>query len=258
MKKLILLTVTLLMTLSLAACDSKGNETYAEFLKANEKMAGAESMDMDMDIKAVIEADGQSMDMKMKGNMKQIMRSETDIDMEMDMNIDMTIPGMGQQKMDSLTYFKDGYLYTSGMGQKVKMAMDIEEMQKQSNLASTDFTFEEKAVKSSSMKEVEGGKELSFTLDGKTMSESLSEMMGSMSKTLPIDATDMNFGDMEYVIVVDNDSNMKNMAIKFDANMDIEGQKMTVKYDITAKVNQINNVTIDFPSDLDTYPEATL
>lgn len=255
MKKIILLTAVLLMTLSLTACNG-GSEAYSEFVKVNEKMANADSVDMDMDVTAVIEAGGESIDMKMNGNMKQVMRSETDIDMEMDMNIDMSIPGMGSQKVNTLSYFKDGYMYTDAAGQKFKMAMSLEELEKQSSMSGKDFTFEEKAVKKSSVKDLEGGKELSFTLDGKAMTEIFGDMMGAMADSLPIDSADMKFGDMEYVILVDKDSNMKSMVMRFAADMDIEGQKMTMKYDITAKINQIGYVKISFPSDLSTYPEV--
>lgn len=253
MKKFVVLMVLCLMTLSLVACDSNSSEAYEEFLKVNETMENAESVDMDMDMKATIEADGQSIDMDMKANMKQIMLSETDIQMEM--NMDMELMG---QKINSLSYFKDGYLYTSASGQKVKMAMDLEQLEQQANMGGTDFMFDEKAIKKSAIKEVGDNKEISFTLDGKAVTESISGMVESITSSLQIDPADMSFGDMEYTIVADKKSNLKSMIMKFDATITMQGQEMVIKYDITADINKINGVTITFPADLDTYQEVAM
>lgn len=261
MKKIVLSMVMILTMLPFVACgnsngdnsSSNGNnsaEAYAEMLKVNEKMENMQSMDIDMDMSVKIDTESISI----SGNTKQILEPE----MQMELNMKMNMLG---EEIDTISYLKDGYMYTSMQDLKYKTSvefLDLEELKKQANTGLTDFTFDEDAIIDSSIKTVNDGKEISFALNGEYVTDSTSKILGSLTDNIPLDSLEVSYGDFKYTIVSDNDSNMKSMSMVFDANMTLDEQTMVLKYDISLNVNKLNDVVIDFPSDLDDYIEIEI
>ena len=141
--------------------------------------------------------------------------------------------------------------------------MDLETALQQS-YASSVIDFPETAVDNANVTNVAGGKKLSFNLKGEAMNEILTETMSSMESVLSasgeLEALDLQFSDIYCECIVDNDNMMKSYRMVFTMTMNEPetNETVTIEYDLECVVNGINNVTIDFPEDLDTYMEMPM
>jgi len=253
-KKIGLFLFSLALCVSFAACGNGGNNqaAYDIYLAAQDKSNSVSSMEMKMSMDMTMEAEGSVVNSKMDGTAKQVMRSVSDIDMEMTMNIET----MGMS-MPATSYYKDGYVYTKVMDQKTKMAMPFDKFLKSSNAKSLEFP--QNAVKKSNVENISGGKRVSFTIDGKIMNDILMEMMADSLSSLPgAENLTIDFGDIDYIMTVDNDNMLKSAVTKFDATFNMMGTDIKVIYDINMDIVSVNNTTVTFPSDLDSYIEQQM
>ena len=248
MKKLITLALAAALMLSLTACGDPA--AYDLYLKMNDKQKNIKSLEMQTDAIVNVEVMGQSVEMNMSGVTKQIIRSETDIDMEMS----MTTSVMGMD-IPTITYFKDGYLYQDVMGEKIKIAVDLEEAMQMANFA--QFSFGKDAIKSSSVTKVDGGSLLFFELEPEFLRDTLSSMTDSIAQALGSgEDMAMTFTQMNYETLIDDDYMMQNAVMEFTVEMDLYGEAATMHYVVSMDVTGYNHIDkIDFPDDLDTYVE---
>ena len=225
---------------------------YERYIQAYAAVNDAESVSMKMDMKMDMNADGQSISIPIKANIKQIQKSETDIEMDMDMTMDF----MGQS-MTVKMYYKDGFTYTNALGQKSKTRTPVEQMTGQTGL--NYFDLPETAVTGQEIKDVEGGKEISFTLDVAAMKDILDDALNNAfnsmdgSSDAALSGADISLSNIKTTAVIDNKDQLKSMNMTFAAKISVMGESADVRYDITISDIQIGGVTIDFPADLDTY-----
>lgn len=248
MKKLALVLAILMAVLPLASCGDNVT-AYEAYVKMSDAMGAVSSMEGTIDATVSMTSAGVSYEIGVSGTTKEVIRSDTDMDMEMTM--DMTMLG---ETFSVATYYKEGYMYQDLSGMKYKLHMDIEDAVNQMGV--TDLEFTEDIVKESSVTDVDGGKELSFTLDGTAMTDILSEIVASLTGALGADGT-MTFGDVTYNIVVDKDYIERSCEIIFSISMEIDGETVDMSYDMRMDISSVNNTTITFPDDLDSYTEIT-
>lgn len=251
-KKICAVLLAALMVFALAACNAPETlrTVYQIYTRANEAMKSVDSLLMDISVDMRMEVMGQSMDVTMTGTAAEVIRSETDIDMRMEMSTSV----FGQE-LGITAYFKDGVYYMDSMGQKVKMAMSVADMMKQSNTEA--FMFPESAVKESSVTDKDGGKEISFSLDGAALDDMLMQQMAGMDALLDLGA-DLSIGDVSLRAVVDKDERLQSMVLAYTLEMGIEGQTANADCRISLTVVQYGGVTVEFPDDLDTYEEGSI
>ena len=251
MKKLLILMLTVVVTVSLTACTGAQKEAYDLYLDMNKAMEGITSVEMEVDSNISMDIQGQAVDMKLTGTAREIIRSQTDIDMEMVM--DMTFMG---QAMTSTSYFKDGYLYQEVAGMKQKSAMDLEQATAMGN-AMQSMQFEKDAVLTSSVTDVDDDKELAFTLSGDKVTEIMNAMVGSTLDSLGAGDVAMEVGDLTYSVIIGKDNLAKSADIAFTMTMEVEGETVGMEYQITQVMTAYDTLTeISFPADLADYPEA--
>jgi len=246
MKKIGLVLAALMLAASLTACNEKVS-AYGAYEKMNTAMGKVESIEMTVDGSIAMTAMGETMDIEMSGTMKEVILSETEAEMEMYM--DMVMFG---ETIPTVSYYKDGYMYQEMYGMKYKTAMGIEEALSQ--MGTENLTFSEEAIKESDVTDVDGGKQISFTLDGAALNDILAGA-GTLSELAALFGEDgeMAFGDVTYVVNVDKDYVMKSCEMRFDMTMTVEGEAIEMAYTMTMKVVSTNDVTVTFPDDLDTY-----
>ena len=193
---------------------------------------------------------GGEMPVAMTGFIKMVNLSETEVEMQMDMQTDY----MGFV-MDSRTFYKDGMYYIDIAGAKNKVEVPLDQIMKQ--VSSTEaFIFSEDAIKNQNIVDKNGGKELSFTLDGNAVINEIFAQIGDFADMMAADGIDMSIGDVDFVVFIDGQNNLKTTWMSLNMDMSIMGDTASVNLETRLEYLQINNVTIDFPDDLDAYELA--
>jgi hypothetical protein len=176
------------------------------------------------------------------------------LEMEIDLQMDM----LGQD-LSMKGWYRDGYYYFDMLGMKAKQPMSGEEAMKQNNTEMLTFT--ENAIKEQSVTDTaDGGKKLSFLLDGAKMTAlARSSMAGGMQGGgVDPEMLNIRMDDVDVTVILDRDGRLAECTYAFNATISggSESDEMTMA--CTTSMTQIStgNVTITFPSDLDTYEEA--
>jgi len=257
MKRTVVLLLLLALTLSTAACAGEaggggggvgGPKTalaYDTYSQATEAMSNIESLIADTDISMTMSFAGQDMSVEMSGIIKQVILSETELEMQMNMR---TIT-MGEE-IDFITYYKDGVYYMELEEQKMCMEVPLEHIQAQANTEA--LAFPDTAIKEQQATEKDGGQELYFILDGSTLTEAITKQIGSIGDMLG-EQSELTIGDIEYKVFVDAQGDLKTTWMSFEMEMNILEEAVPISMEASLNYLQINNVSIDFPADLDTY-----
>lgn len=251
MKKLTTMLLSAAMILSLAGCGGKQDpkEIYDAAAKKAQEMTSVDAsyvLDMNMT------QGEENMDMSMDMNMKiDGINSES-----MRYLMDGTTSAMGQS-MPTNMYYEGGYCYMDLMGQKVKYAMDLDEMTAQATQSLGGVT-----VDSSYLKDIKAEKDgdnqvLTFTADASKMDTYAKDLMSSMGSAMD------GLGDITYTIkevsgesVVNKDGYFSSAKIKMVMEMSLEGETVSVDMDMDMTYNNPGQaVEITAPGDLDSYTE---
>ena len=153
-------------------------------------------------------------------------------------------------------YYEGGYYYMETMGQKIKYAMDLNQLMEQVKQSTEGANME-----SSYMKEIKAKKDgdnqiLTFTADAEKMDSYVQDIMGSMSGAIA------GAEDVAYKIksasgeaVVNKDGYFSSMNIKMSMDMTVQGETVGVEMDTDAIYhNPGQAVTLTAP-DLEGYQE---
>ncbi|MDR1247214.1 MAG: copper amine oxidase N-terminal domain-containing protein [Clostridiales Family XIII bacterium] len=227
-----------------AAADS----VFAEYLAATSAIEKANSFASDVKGSMSMTIGGQKTDMQISGSVKAIMSSDTDIEVLAD-----TTANVAGQSVTAKIYYKDGVAYTEAAGEKIKMAMPLDDAVKLTQ--SENFDFSEDAIKDQSKSA--DGKELKFTFDGAKVTSIADELLGSLGSTLP-QGSEYKFSDIVCTAVLDDAGAIKSEHIVFSAEMTADGAAVSIDYDLTVAYSQVGSVTITAPTDLASYKEAQL
>lgn len=230
---------------SKAAAPAKG-AAYDIYKAAYEKFDTAKGVTMNMGMDMKIGGEGMELTIKTTGPVEMNRPSEDVLDMKIAQNMETF-----GQSIDMTIYYKDGYLYTDVAGQKIKQKLSAEEAMKQANYSDM---FPEEAIKDQSVKDVEGGVELSFVVDG----SALKDMIAGELAELGTSEDGANFKDANVVTVISKDGDLISQSIKMDFSMNIEGTDTEASIDVSISDIKIGDVKIDFPDDLDSYTESDL
>ncbi len=247
-------------------------DAYGLYSTVADSVKDATAVEGTYQIKVNFAAGGMSMGMTIDGNMQMIKRSETEADMAMNMKMDMGALGAGTNEMSM--YMKDGWQYMNMAGIKTKEeisaassdteTLDPEVLQK---LQNDLISFDKSLIVSSNTTKADGGKKISFELDGQKIYDSLMKFYKeNFDEDLDLDdfggllngteEEDVNFalGNVQYSVFVDKDNVMyaANVVLSIEAG---EGYKVDVQIDLS-DLGFDSFTEIDFPDDLEDYSEA--
>ena len=248
--KICILVLAAIMLFSAAACGGTKASAYGSYTAAMEKMEKASAVEIKLTSDITLTVAGQTTDMTMDGVVKQRTISDTEVEFSSVMSTNT----MGMS-IDMTTYFADGFYYMEMMGQKFKIALPLEDALAQTQTSTPEF--EEAAIKDSSMADKDGGKEVTFVLDGAVMSDMVQDQLAGLGDMGEMEGLDMTYGDVSMVSFIDKDGNMKTSSVEMSFEMTMQG--MTIPMEITMNMEYIafdDDVTVDVPADLDSYVET--
>lgn len=163
---------------------------------------------------------------------------------------------MAGQDIDMTMYYEDGYYYMETMGQKIKYAMDLNQLMEQVKQSTEGANME-----SSYMKEIKAKKDgdnqvLTFTADADKMDSYVQDIMSSMGGAVAgVDDIAYKIKSASGDAVVNKDGYFSSMNIKMSMDMTVQGETIGVEMDTKAVYrNPGQAVTLTAP-DLEGYQE---
>lgn len=251
MKKCLALLLSAAMVLSLAGCGG-GKDAKTIYDEASKKTSELKDMDIATTSAITMTQGDQTMDLS------------TDMEIQMTgVNTeDMKYMGTGKttlsgQDIDMSMYYENGYYYMETQGQKIKYAMDLNQLMEQVKQSTEGANMESSYMKDITAKKEGGNQHLTFTMDASKMDSYVKDIMSSMGGAIP------GAEDISYKIkaasgeaVVNKDGYFSNMDIKM--SMDVTAQGETISMDTDTKVEYRNPgqaVTVTMPN-LDGYQEV--
>ncbi|MDR1082558.1 MAG: hypothetical protein LBL27_01660 [Coriobacteriales bacterium] len=274
MKKFVVLLVAFLLVLPLAACDQKPSDTgdtggspantsgdekavekvaYQYYQEALAKQDAATSMVMDIAYDVKLELNGQNMGTSMNGSME-MLTGVTPENSQIHMLANMAIPTLGD--VDSEIWFKDGWMYMDMMGMKLKQSASAEDVFQQQG-AGKSITFGEDAIVNQEITDTaDGGKKLTFLLDGAKMTEYTETLLKSMKEAGGEDVA-VDLSTVNVTETLDAEGNVTGIIMDFSATMVVADQEVSSTYYMDMSNIKLNTLTsIEFPSDLEEYADT--
>ena len=253
MKKITALFLSILMILSLGACQKAANpeDVYAS---AVDKMSKLDSVDMDMDMKIKADAGGFSMEIQVDMGIQQVKKSNSDLQLKTTMG--MSLAG---QELGASIYYRDGTCYVntemSGMAQKVKADVDVEEILEKYGNSTSMMT-----LKPETLKDLKGERQSdgSYVFTYSADADDLKDFMNSFSDTMgnSADMDDLKINAITGETVVNKEGYISSMNLVLDCSAAEEGQEVNMTLEIDATINNPGGeVVIDFP-DFSDYEEV--
>lgn len=224
------------MLAALTACGS--SKSAEEILnEASAKSSAMTEMDMTMDMDFTMAQGDQSMEMILTMDMKGSSLDTEAMIYSADSNVNVTV-GEVNQTIDSSTYFKDGYIYTDTLGQKIKYPMDLAAMMetvKGANLAS--------GIQADDMLELSAKKDgdnqiITFVADPVKLSNTMQEAMGLMQGQLgPAGDMEIDLTKTEGTFVVNKDGDFTNMDMIMEYEITLMGTSISLEGDLALVIN---------------------
>ncbi|MCI8332476.1 MAG: hypothetical protein HFE78_06595 [Clostridiales bacterium] len=232
-----------------ASCSEQA-DAYQLYLDMNKAMENTTSMKATMDGNMQMSVSGESLELQLKSEITAIEYSEEQTDAAMTMEISLAQLG----SVNTSIYVKDGYVYQDVMGMKIKTEMESEEISEltYAHEAGVSLDFAKDAVIESSVKKVDGGKELAFRLDGQKVTDELETITEAITSQLG-NNINITFGDVAYTLLVGKDSLPIREELTFSFDLTIEGERASASYTLTMTDIDYNVTQIDYPADLDSY-----
>lgn len=262
MKKILALMMSLLMICGLAACGEQQTDTdltpYEVVEIASDKLNEADGvaygMDMTMTVASSESEEMYSMDMSGDIAMQKI--GENDYKLAYHVDTDMSAL-MGEDTTMAIDmYYADGYMYytMSDMGLKYKVAMDMTDAMEAVN--SPDFSdIEEGMVKEQAIKSDGTGQIVALTLDGSKMTDMVKELSSEFATMS--DDNPMNIADIPYTVYLDGEGNITDIETVMTFDIGSGDEAMSITMDMKMSVEQVGNVTVELPDDLDSFMDLT-
>ena len=241
------LLLAVICVLTLASCKKDtAASLYADATKAMEEANGYEA---NVCMKMTMEMAGETQNM--------------DVDMAMKANGNSAYVSMNLAELGNVEVtYVDGTMYMKTGDEKVKMAVSLEEFEKEygSMLSTADLpAITEDALKDVELVEDGDNRYFTVTLDAATMQSYVNELMGGvMGSSEDTDTPDYNIKSVVLTATFDKDGNLIKANIKMEVSyeMDMIGE-MKMSADMTMNfVNPGKAPTVTAPADADSYVEA--
>ena len=244
MKKVLALLLSAAMVLSMAGCGG-GKDARTIYDEASKKTSELKDMDLTTNVAMTMSQGDQTIDVT----------TAMDIQMTGVNTEDMRYLATGKttmagQDIDMSMYYEGGYYYMETMGQKIKYAMDMDQIMKQVK----QYT-ENGALEAEYMKDIQAKKEgdntiLTFSVDPAKMDTYLKDVMESMGQAMPgMDATQITIKSADGDLTVNKQGYYTAMNMVMDMEMTMQGETIGLKMEMAATINEPGKtVEVTLPS----------
>lgn len=254
MKKLLAITLSAVMALSLTACggESKPAETTAAPAPKDAKTVYQEAVKKNAELKSLDMTSAMEVAIRM---------GEESVDMSMDMEIKMdqansdkmvyianTTTKSQDQTVDMTIFYTDGYYYMDAMGQKIKYAMPLEQMMAQ--VQNGGENMEADMMKDLTVKEDGDNKIITFTGDPEKMDSYVKDALGEIGGAgQNLEGMEMKINGVSGEYTINKDGYYTNTKIVMDMDMTMQGETANMVITMTNIVNNPGQeVTVTVPS----------
>jgi len=220
---------------------SSNLDAFELLQRSHDVMSGFDSTIIDFSAEIEIAAAGFSLEMPMTGRIYTEMISETDANIMMEMEIS----AFGTHTSTTI-FYRDGYMYTDLSGERTREAMDLDFALGQiADMTMFDIDITENRIINSSVESRRDGYRLTFELNADAMLDAMGEYAEDLS------VADIEGGAFIFTIYLDN--NYQQVSSVFDVEVEFMDMGMSADMSISMRTDvvQVGDVTIAFPSWLD-------
>lgn len=236
-------------------------DNYDAYVEASAAMGDATQMDVSADVSASVALGDQqvmslSMPMEIKADMdmENLDQSKMSITGTAEVTIDESLVEEGTDTSVAMPieyYYTDGVYYMNMGDQKVKMEMSLEDAMSQFGDL-TDLQNSEPICLIESI--TKSGSTMTVTYSAAGMSGLVDSVLSSMDMDAAAEGVTVDIGEVTSSAAVSG-GKISGMDMTAKVTMTIEGQTMTMDMNMKYDINSVENVTITFPSDLDSYTD---
>ena len=236
-------------------------DNYDAYVEASAAMGDATQMDVSADVSASVALGDQqvmslSMPMEIKADMdmENLDQSKMSITGTAEVTIDESLVEEGADTSVAMPieyYYTDGVYYMNMGDQKVKMEMSLEDAMSQFGDL-TDLQNSEPICLIESISK--SGSTMTVTYSAAGMSGLVDSVLSSMDMDAAAEGVAVDIGEVTSSAAVSG-GKISGMDMTAKVTMTIEGQTMTMDMNMKYDINSVENVTITFPSDLDSYTD---
>jgi hypothetical protein len=214
----------------------------------NKAMTAIQSAEWDMEATYGFVLGSAKMDLAMGGTVQEELAGGNPEKIKLDF-----ILSLAGQNLDMKAFYQDGWYYLESDGNKTKRSMDVEEMLGKANIQILQFPAN--AVLDSQVKNVSGGRELSFNLKGEALTKASSQILASLGSLLAglSSKETVKFSDASCKAVVDGNNILKSYELAFDLTLVVGEQETVIECKTLLNLKSLNDVTVQPPADLDSY-----
>ena len=236
-------------------------DNYDAYVEAAAAMGDATQMDVSADVSASVALGDQqvmslSMPMEIKADMdmENLDQSKMSITGTAEVTIDESLVEEGTDTSVAMPieyYYTDGVYYMNMGDQKVKMEMSLEDAMSQFGDL-TDLQNSEPICLIESISK--SGSTMTVTYSAAGMSGLVDSVLSSMDMDAAAEGVTVDIGEVTSSAAVSG-GKISGMDMTAKVTMTIEGQTMTMDMNMKYDIKSVENVTIAFPSDLDSYTD---
>ena len=222
-------------------------------------MEEVDSLSADLDVEMRFTAPGMSMDMPLDARI--YIELLDDFNMHMDMSMSMSILGMEEQIS---MYWRDGYVYTVENGFVTRELADEDDQMLMAPIGTTEFDSEpfEDLITYATAERYSGGHRLEFIIDEDALmdlflGEDLMDILDEQDEFGVFDMFDDMFepGEMSMIIYLDSDYIITSALFDMSVSFTMDGFDGTLGILADFNMDQVGDVTVDFPAYLDDIEE---
>lgn len=249
MKKSLTIFLAAAMALALTAC-SGGKDAKAVYDNATKKTSELTSVEANSAISMQMTQGENKTDIKMDLDMK-MSGINTD---SMKYLAEGTTSLMGQD-IDLFIYYEGGYYYMDSMGQKIKYAMDLDEMMEQIKQGTEGASVDSSYLKDIKASEDGDNQTLTFTIDAEKMDAYVKELMVQLG-TSGMEGVTYNIKEAKGEATINKEGYFSSQKITLSMDMTTQGETFSIVMDTdTTYKNPGQTVEVTTP-DLNGYTEV--
>lgn len=250
MKKYIMILMAVVTALSVTACKGPKDPKviYDEALKKTSELS---DMEADSLTNLTMSQGEEKTEIKMDLNLKM-----TDVNSDaMRYLAEGTTSIMGQDLAVQM-YYENGYYYTDNMGQKIKYAMDINELMKKVRQSVDGGNMDSTYMSELSNKKDGDNYVFTYTLDGDKLSTYVNNLISQLGTE--VEGISYEIKDASGEATVNKEGYFTKQKMKMTMDMTVQGQTISMIIDSDIKyVNPGQSLEITAP-DLDGYTEVDM